>query len=180
MTGFDVAVVVLTGVLMVLGLLKGMVRVLVGLGALVVAFILASRFHRPVGNWLSGATDWPEGVMLLLAYTAIFLGVMLAGGVAAWMVRNLVKAAMLSWADRLAGAALGLAVAALTASLLVLPMVAYMPAGDSLLRDSLTVPYLVVITDLVYRLAPEDLSREYREKVEELRRWWSGERVAGV
>ena len=71
MTGFDVAVVAIAGVLTLLGLLKGMVRVLIGLGALILAFMVASRFHRPLGDWFAGIPDWPEGPMQLLAYLAI-------------------------------------------------------------------------------------------------------------
>ena len=43
MTGFDVAVIALTGVLVVLGLLKGLVRVLIGLAAGIATRAVAER-----------------------------------------------------------------------------------------------------------------------------------------
>jgi membrane protein required for colicin V production len=170
MNGFDIAVVVVTGILVVLGLLQGVIRILVGMAAIVVAFLLASRFHQPLADiWV----DEPNAWLRIGAYIAIFLGVMLAGGVVAFLLRAIIKAAMLGWADRLAGAALGVVATALTMALLIMPLVAYVPKGESLLADSKVAPYLVVISDLFHRLAPEEMRVYYRQGVEELRELWA-------
>jgi membrane protein required for colicin V production len=169
--GFDIALVVLASVLVLLGLLKGLIRILVGLTALIAAFVLASRYHGTLADALSGI-DISREPLMLLSYLLIFLGVMLAGGLAAWMVRRLVKAAMLSWADRLAGAAVGLIVALLAAALIVLPVVAYSPFSESMLADSMLAPYVSMFADAANLIVPEDLSERYREKMDELRQYW--------
>jgi membrane protein required for colicin V production len=112
---------------------------------------------------------------MLISYVLIFIGVMLAGGLVAFLVRKLVKAAMLSWADRLAGAALGLVAATLAAALLILPLVAYSPWGERVLRGSVLAPYVTVVADLANTLVPEGLSERYSEKIEQLRRYWRDE-----
>jgi membrane protein required for colicin V production len=179
MNGFDIAVVVVAAVLVVFGAVKGLVRILVTLGALIAAFLLASQFHIPLAGLFTDSPEGPSAALRLVAYLVIFLGVMLAGGITAFFLRTLLKAALLGWADRLAGAALGFVVAALASALLILPIVAYTPRGEQMLGGSLLAPYVAAVADLVNHLAPEELSRRYRERMEELRRHWRGEEIAG-
>jgi membrane protein required for colicin V production len=171
MNTFDIVLLVLACLLVLIGVIKGLVRILIGLAALVAAFALAARYHRPLADRLHGL-EIGEEPLKLLAYVMIFLGVMLAGAVVAFLLRKLVKAAMLSWADRLAGATLGLVVALLTAALLVLPLVAYSPYSERILGNSVLAPYVTAVADLANTLVPEDLSRRYDEKIDELRRYW--------
>ena len=51
--------------------------------------------------------------------------------------------------------------------------VAYTPGGETVLRTSVLAPYLLVVSDLFNRLAPQDLAERYRDGVDELRRLWS-------
>lgn len=171
MNGFDIALLILLGFLVFLGLIKGLARLLVGLGALVGAFWLAAYFHQSLAQDL-GWTSIPVQPLKLIAYLMIFLGTMLAGGLVAYLLRKLLKAAMLGWADRLAGGAVGLATAMLVAALLLLPLVAYSPVGQALLRDSVLAPYVVIVADVANRLAPVGLSESYRKNVEQLRELW--------
>jgi membrane protein required for colicin V production len=171
MNSFDIVLLVLACVLVLVGVIKGLVRILIGLAALIAAFALAARYHDPLAERLSGL-EFGEEPLKLLAYVMIFLGVMLAGAVTAFLVRKLLKAAMLSWADRLAGATLGLVAAMLTAALLILPLVAYSPHSERILGNSILAPYVTVVADLANALVPDDLSRRYDEKIDELRRYW--------
>ena len=97
---------------------------------------------------------------------------MLAGGLVAFFAGKLVRAAMLGWADRLGGAALGLVAALLAAALIVLPVLAYSPYGERVLARSVLAPYVAVVADLATNLAPSDLGQRYRRKIEDLRRYW--------
>lgn len=173
MNGFDIVLLVLMGVLVVIGLLKGLVRILIGLAALVVAFLVAGFYHRPLAERFT-SLDVPSGALSLICYVLLFIGVMLAGALLAWFLRKLIKAAMLSWVDRIAGAALGLLAALLAASLLILPMVAYLPDGSGLLDRSLLAPYVAALADLAVHAVPADLAEKYREKIEEIRDRWRG------
>ena len=171
MNHFDIALLVVACVLVVLGMMKGLVRILIGLAALVAAFAVAARFHEPLAsqlNWIS----LPDDPLKLIAYVLIFIGVMLAGGLVAYVLRKLIKAAMLSWADRIGGAALGLVIATLFAALLILPLVAYSPFSSRLLNGSKLAPYVTAVADMASPLVPDNLSRLYRERMEDLRRFW--------
>ena len=171
MNGFDIGLLILLGLLVLIGIAKGLTRILIGLAALVASFVLAAQFHQSLAVRLSWI-DLPENAVKLIAYVVLFFGTMLVGGLVAWLVRRLLKAAMLNWADRLAGGAVGFVVAMLVAGLLVLPLVAYSPLGESALRDSVLAPYVTVVADLARRLVPTELSKNYNEKVEGLREYW--------
>lgn len=177
MNGFDILLLALACVLVVVGMVKGLVRILIGVAALIAAFAVAVRYHTGLAERLV-ALDFGLEWLRLLAWLMIFLAVIIAGGLLAFLVRRLVKAAMLGWADRLGGAALGLAAAMLAAALVVLPLVAYSPGGQRWIADSLLAPYVTVITDVANRLVPDDLSERYRVRVEDLRREWSRRYVA--
>lgn len=177
MNGFDVALLALACVLVLLGMIKGLVRILIGVAALVAAFAVAARFHEPLAERLAALADLAVEPRRLIAWLLIFLGVMIAGGIAAWLARKLVKAAMLGWADRLAGGALGLVAATLAAALVVVPVVAYSPWGARLLGQSVLAPYVTVVADVANRIVPDDLSQRYRRQVDLLRQRWN-ERVA--
>jgi membrane protein required for colicin V production len=168
---FDIALVVLCGALALVGLLRGLVRLLVGTAALVAAWVLAARYHVALAAQLDGL-GLPEPAPRLLAYAAIFLATMLAGALVAWLARRLVRASMLGWADRLAGGAVGLVAAVLLAALVVLPLVAYSAPGARALRGSVLAPYVVAVAGLAGSLVPADLAERYRRGVEDLQRHW--------
>ena len=140
MNAFDTVILVVIALLMLVGLLKGLTRLAIGIAALAAAFVLAARFHPPVAASIAAAAGLTEPVATAAAYAAIFLGTMLAGALVAFVARRTLKLAMLGWVDRLAGAALGLIAALLAAGLVLLPAVGRVPAGESLLRESVLAP----------------------------------------
>ena len=172
MNGFDIFLLVLACFLVLVGVIKGLVRILIGIAALVAAFALAAYYHQPLAARL-GVLDVSEGALRLIAYGLIFIGVMLSGGLIAYLVRKLVKASMLSWADRTAGALVGLVAATLAAALLVLPLVAYSPWGAQALGSSVLAPYVVGVAEAVAGVAPPEMAERYRQGVEDLRRIWA-------
>ena len=174
MNAFDIVLLVILSLLVLLGMIKGLTRVLIGIGALIAAFMLAAQLHAGVAarlHWI----NLPDAALKLLAYLIVFFGTMLAGALVAFFVRRLLKAAMLSWADRLAGGALGLVAALLISGLLILPIVAYSPMGEQVLRTSVLAPYVTVVADLANQMVPEEMSQSYKEKVDGLRRYWRGQ-----
>lgn len=172
MNGFDIFLLVLACLLVVVGVIKGIVRILIGIAALVAAFALAAYYHQPLASRL-GVLDVSEGVLRLIAYALIFVAVMLTGGLVTYLARKLLKVSMLTWADRTAGAAVGLVAAALAAALVVLPVVAYSPWGPQALGSSVLAPYIVGVAEAAAAIAPPEMAQRYREGVEDLRKIWS-------
>ncbi|MHC4428573.1 MAG: CvpA family protein, partial [Planctomycetota bacterium] len=87
MNGFDIGLLVLLGILVVIGLLKGLARLLIGIAALVAAFVLAAQFHQDLAVKLTWF-EWSDNVLTLVASLMIFIGIMLAAGLVAWLARE--------------------------------------------------------------------------------------------
>lgn len=170
----DLILLVLAAAAFVVGFWKGLLRIVIGLASLVAAFIVASRLADVGAGWFAWA-GWSGEVRHLLGYVLLFVGVLIAGGVLAWLARGLAKAAQLGCVDRVAGASLALLAAILGTSFLVLPLVAWSPAGAEALSRSKLAPYLAAVADLAARVVPDELETRYREGVETLRKRWRGE-----
>jgi membrane protein required for colicin V production len=169
--GFDAALIVLAGALVLLGAMKGLARIAMTAASLVVAFLLASRLQAPVARAVAGLGAGPTASGLV-AYVVIFLATMVCGAVATWFVRRLLRATRLSRADRVAGGVAGLAAAALAAAFVVHPIAASSGYGAELLHGSRLAPFVARIADVADLLAPSDLSARYREGIDGVRRLW--------
>jgi membrane protein required for colicin V production len=91
-----------------LGAWRGLVYEVLSVVAWVAAFICAQWFAPDVAPILpmGGAG---EGVRYLAGFLVVFIGVVFAGGLVAWLVKKLVEAVGLRPVDRVLGAAFGLA-----------------------------------------------------------------------
>ena len=170
-------VIFATGIL--LGLMRGFMRILIGILSLVVAFFLASRYRAPIAQILIDrrVAETPAEVA---AYIAIFVATMIAGGLVAWVVGKLLKLAMLSWADRFAGGALGLVAAGLAAAFLVHPLVVSSKGGSQALAHSKLAPYVAVVADIGNVLTPDTVAKRYETGIESLRKVWRGDVPEGL
>ncbi len=172
--GFDGLLVLLGCVAVLLGVWKGLVRILAGIAALIAAFVVASRFDRdlvPYLRWIHASDE----ALRFAGYLVLFVGVLIAGVIVGWLVRKLLTAAALGWADRLAGAAVALVAALIAAAFLLLPLVAWMPGGMEAIEGSKLAPYVAAVSDLVNLAAPDDLADRWHERIETLRKRWRGE-----
>ena len=118
MTPFDIAVVVLFVVCAVLGFWRGLVSEVLALAAWGLALVLALLFS----GQLAHSMVFVEGVWLRqgIAFVAIVVVTLLAGGAIRWVMRELLKAAGLRVADRVLGAGFGLVKGLVIAMLVVL------------------------------------------------------------
>lgn len=108
------------------GLLHGAIRELFAILASLTALATAYWQYRPVAEWLGhwiGSIAERSALAFLLVAFIVFVGVVLVGRV----VRALAHVAGLGLLDRLAGAALGVAQAALVGTILITALSAFLP-----------------------------------------------------
>jgi len=105
MTWFDYALIAIIGLSVLLAVFRGVVREITALAGWVAALILSGLFAQELAQWL------PAGLSHLLraviAYLAIFLGVLLLSGVIGLLLAKLFHAAGLGFTDRAVGALFG-------------------------------------------------------------------------
>lgn len=164
MTGFDYAVLCVLGLSLVVGLLRGLVREIVTLGGWIAAFLLAIAFS----GRLAGLMPDSLGPLLaqLLAFGAIFAGVLIFAGLLGLALALVARSAGLGIPDRILGGAFG------TARGLLIVLAAVLVAGltplprEPFWRDAvLSGPFETAVVALRPFL-PEDVGRRIRYRTQ--------------
>jgi len=104
----DLLVIAILGVSALLGLSRGMVRELLGLGAWVLAGLAAFRFGPLLAPYARQAIDDPD-IATPAAYLGVFVVVLIALSLAANLVGRLARVSALGGLDRTLGLVFGLA-----------------------------------------------------------------------
>jgi membrane protein required for colicin V production len=103
----DWAVVAVLALSLLIGALRGLVYEVLSVVSWVAAFVLAQWFAPDVGAWLPVGKSG-ETARYAVAFVIVFIGVVFAGGVLAWLIKKMVEAVGLRPIDRTLGAAFGL------------------------------------------------------------------------
>jgi membrane protein required for colicin V production len=119
MTSFDYAVLVIIGLSLLIGLLRGAVKEVISLAGWVAAVLLANRFAAELAVAMKPLVDNPP-LAMIGAYILIVLGCLLAATLLKLAVSELVKVVGLRSADRFFGLLVGAAKGVLLVLILVL------------------------------------------------------------
>ncbi len=162
---FDVAAAAAIGICALYGFAKGMVRLVLGFGGLLLGWALALRFCEPVAQKLGAGKPGPSGeldMMRVVAFLIVFAAVVVLASLAAWGITRLMGAARLRGMDRLAGAGLGTLAAILLLCAATVPLVALAPPeGGRMLKESVLAPYAVAGGDYLKIVAPEPIRSRF-------------------
>ena len=119
MTIFDYAVLVIIGLSVLFGVMRGLVREVLSLVAWIAAFAAANFLAGEVAALLP--KGWAtEELRLLIGFMVVFLIVLVIMSVLAILASKLVKSAGLAWEDRAFGGGFGLLRGLLVVMILVL------------------------------------------------------------
>ncbi len=170
MNPFDLAVLVLAGVLLAAGLWKGAVRQLAGLAGVVAGAGVALRYHTE----LAGRIPWGAPALReMVAFGALFAATLALAAALGWALSRLLGAACLGWMDRAFGAGLGLLKAALVTAAVAYFLSAALPPRSAVFRGSVLLPYALRAAEAILDLLPKAYRqpvREGRQAVRELAR----------
>src|SRR3954468_19292029 len=95
----DWAVVAVLALSMVVGALRGLVYEVLSVVSWIAAFVLAQWFAPEVAGWLPLGKSG-EAARYAAAFVIVFIGVVFAGGVLAWLIKKMVEAVGLRPIDR--------------------------------------------------------------------------------
>ena len=171
MNAYDAAIVLSGLALVLFGAIKGVLRVLIGIGSLVFAFLLGAWFDGVAGSLFSGLLA-SDGARRLAGFALIFIGVLVLGGIAGWLVVKVLEAAKLRWIDRFAGAVAGAIATIMLFGALSVPLATYLPEGSRLLRDSRLAPSVVKLARAIDGAIPASVRQRFRQRADQLERSW--------
>jgi uncharacterized membrane protein required for colicin V production len=161
LNGLDIAIATGLTLAVLLGAVRGLMRLLLISGFLILGWWLALRYQIPVSRALLDVEDGPG---VLVGFVAVFLLILVAGGFAGRIMVRLLKAADLRWMDRLAGAAAGFLVALLLSAAALLPLAAVIPADHPVIAGSILAPPLLRVTAWLLPLVPEEVQASYERR----------------
>lgn len=169
-----ILIILLVGVIN--GFREGMVRLVVGFGALIVGFLAAAWLNGLVAGYLS---PWIANRMLAVfaAYGLIFMAVMVLGAVIASVIVRMFRLVGLTPVDRILGAAFGGVRAMLGLIIVTMVVMAFIPNRlPGAVRQSEFAPYVIRASRVVSAMTPfeirsgvEKAYNTLREQIDNLR-----------
>ncbi len=134
-------------------------------------FIAAWQYERMAAHFVAySSSQWLGEIV---AFLAIFLGVMILAGILGKIVRWVVKEAGLSIVDRFFGAVLGLARGCLLIAIVLISMTAFTPTSRWLQGSSLA-PYFLVVGRAAIWVAPSELRAQFYKGLDYVRQTQTG------
>jgi membrane protein required for colicin V production len=163
-TSFDIAVLIVSAILIGHGIWVGCIRQLASILALVVGFVAAGRlcgdFYHTILPFIS-SPNLAFIVSYLILFIVIYLAVILLG----MGLKKVVDIALLAWFDRALGGLLGAVKALFIASLVFMIVSSIVSGSNNFLRRSITYPYLALTSEYILRLVRDaDLRSSFRPK----------------
>jgi membrane protein required for colicin V production len=136
-----------------MGLRVGIIKVVLTLAGLILGVILAGRYYGA----LAGVLDFipQESLAKIAAFAIILIGVSLAAGIAASVLKWLTSIVMLGWVNRLGGAIFGLILGAIFCGALLAMWVSFLGAADTITASGLAT-FLLDSFPMVLALLPEE------------------------
>ncbi len=158
MNALDWALLAVMGASILLGLLRGFMRELISLAGWIAGIWLAFRFAAAISASVPIGDEWPlartAAVAVLIVVACVF-----AAALVGWLVRELIKAARLSAADRTLGGLFGLARGLLIVGLAVFLVRDTALYREPLWRDSLVLPQIEAALAFTLRQFPGAVTR---------------------
>lgn len=152
---FDLIIVVSLVIFTWRGIRSGFVGEAAGIVSLLGGFWAAREWNSQVAPYLDFISD--PSLRIIAACALIFIVVMLAIGILARILKKLISFSFVAWADRLAGAALGLAKGLLVWALIIIVLEAIFQNAP-FMAESRALPYFKVIIDQIKQWLPPDLA----------------------
>jgi len=145
----------------VAAVLKGFVRELISLAAVIAGLVVAALGYARAAAWFEDLTKSHE-VALGLGFLSLLLAVMVVGALTSHLARKLIKAAGLEWFDRFLGGVFGLVRGILVNSILLLVLVAFAIKAEAV-RQSILAPYVMTGARLIALGMPGNLKTQFQQ-----------------
>lgn len=171
MTGADWIILVVVLLSAIEAASAGFFQEAFGIAGLVFGYLLAAwNYHRLADHFAQYASLW---LVEIVAFLAIFLGVLVLAGVAGRICHWIMKKAGLNAIDRVLGAALGVVRGGLIVAIVLTSMAAFTPTSRWL-QGSQLAPYFLVVGRAAIWVAPPELRVRFYQGLDLLRRQQPG------
>ncbi len=137
MVWLDIVILVVLAVGTFIGLRIGIIKAALSLAGLIVGVILAGRYNVPLSKLLSFIPQ--AEVAKVVAFAIILIGVLLAAGILAAVLKWITSVVMLGWVNHLGGAVFGLVLGAILCGALLATWVKFLGMPEVINKSTLAV-----------------------------------------
>lgn len=163
MSVLDIVIAAVFLVCLLYGVIRGFVRIAIGVAGLAASFAIAFRLAEHGPAWFGAVFANPA-----LARFAAFVAVLAVGialtAFASWLAKRVLAAATIDWLDRLAGGVVGAAGALLLVCAMLVGLTVFLPPGSTLLTGSRVLPVVIGVADATASILPPHLAQAYQER----------------
>jgi len=156
----DIILLAILIITFILGIMKGLIRQIIGIAAVIIGLILAVYNYPYVSEFYMDLVS-NKVVSQLLGFFTVFIAVLLVG----WLISYLLSKLMigpLKFVNHVLGGVLGLLKGILIAGVIVFALLVF-PVDKRALRHSELAPYCFKITEAIYYLIPESLKQDFKK-----------------
>lgn len=168
MNELDWILLVVMGVFTVVGLFRGLIRLVFTVLSVVVAIVLAGR-STGAGTTLMGRFVDSPAVAAVAAFLLVFIIVLVVMAIVGRLLTKAVNVLGLGWIDRLGGAVFGLATALLVAGATFLLLDLGGLEGHRLVRESTVAPIGWSVADGLRGVFPKGVRDKIQERGKQLK-----------
>ncbi len=162
MNFLDITLIIITGIFLARGFFRGLVKEIISLVSIGLAYFMASRYHDLLSPHLKVYLS-NESTIRALSYVLIFFGILIICWLLAKIIRQFLELALLGWLDRSAGAVFGAVEGGLLCLLLLLLLQSFLPNAQ-FIKESKIVPYAQPAVDKLADFTPDNVRTSLQER----------------
>ena len=164
MNWLDILLVVILALSVVLGVIKGFIRQIIGLAAVIIGLVLSIRYYSAGAEIFRFVSN--QILANLMGFFLIFIGVLCIG----WLVNILLAKAVrgqLKSLNHFLGACLGFVKGLLICGVVVFGLLVF-PVSSRALEGSQLAHYCITGLEAAYNLIPQELKDKFSEACQEI------------
>jgi membrane protein required for colicin V production len=166
MNWLDIVILVILLAAVITGIVRGLVRQVIGLAAVIIGLVLASLYYTAPAA-IIGKVVHNRLLSHFLGFLLIFFCVLAAGGLLGFLISKVMKGP-LALVNRLFGGLFGLLEALLVCGVLVFALTVFDIARPAV-ETSRLAPVCVGVTRAAVHLIPQDLRDKFNRSYQEIR-----------
>ncbi len=126
----DILILVILGIFLLKGVLRGLLREVCSLLGLVVGGLLAFYLHVPLSQWFVEMFNWPSQLCVTISFLLVFLLTVLVFGSLGYLLNRFATLTLMTGLNRILGAIFGLAQGVVLLSLILFALSSVELPGD--------------------------------------------------
>jgi membrane protein required for colicin V production len=155
------------------GFQEGLVRMGIGMMALIAGFFLASWFGGMAGGWVMSYVH-AKPLALIIGYLMVFIGVLLVGTLIGALIARMLKLVGLSWMDRILGGAFGVVRGFVVVTVVAMVVTAFAPSWmPKAVNNSTLAPYVLGSARVLSAATPFEIRDRFDRAYKDLRDLWT-------